>query len=80
MRAQREQVILSRKEQKRLKLLNHLEAGTTTFQPVLPAPVPQAQVAVQAGEAFRTPGLVGSASTWSKEGSESMSGEEPMIA
>jgi len=54
MSSQREQVILSRKEQKRLKLLNDLVAGTTIIQPVLPAPVPQAQVAGQAWEAFRS--------------------------
>ncbi|MCH8094042.1 MAG: hypothetical protein IH953_05555 [Chloroflexi bacterium] len=79
MSSQREQVILSRKEQKRLKLLNDLVAGTTIIQPVLPAPVPQAQVAGQAWEAFRTPGLAASACTWSMEGSEPKSGEEPMI-
>ena len=51
MSSQREQVILSRKEQKRLKLLNDLVAGTTIIQPVLPAPLPQAQVAGQAWDA-----------------------------
>ncbi|MCH7610523.1 MAG: hypothetical protein IIA51_08630 [Chloroflexi bacterium] len=51
MSAQQEQAILSRKEQKRLKLLKDLVAGTTIIQPVLPAPLPQAQVAGQAWDA-----------------------------
>ena len=49
MREQREQVTLNRKEQKRLKLLNDLEARTTTVQPVL---------AGQARENIGTPGFV----------------------
>ncbi|MFV2045317.1 MAG: hypothetical protein ACC700_19045 [Anaerolineales bacterium] len=44
MRAQRDQVTLSRKERKRLKLLNDIEAETTTTQPVLVGERPRSQL------------------------------------